>query len=399
MPRHHKSQQEDEDDENDYINSYQQPSQQTQQQDDDDDDDQRPQTQQQDDDDDNDDDADTNQGQQKQKVRRDDDDDNDDDDPGRQVPVTQQQDDDDDGGAANTQKGVQQAQDDDDDDTKAPLQTQRDDDDGGSIPSPPDDPPPDDDDEDGQTGTKSSDMNINLNINLGGLGNADLHDGGVIFSKKLLAQLFSGPGEHDPEEEELPVSGVQHDHVETADSGDWTVVELKAQDANGGIVYMKAKLDSGADDNFMSWDMYEITGLDFTPYEGPEGAPTFTTGSGAGTSPIGTVQLAYTAGKKAQRFVETFEVLEGLPHDVLIGKDLMASAHMMMVNPDFANPPEHPGLCLMELPPKDKGSKVKAEAFQKQRAAELQAAYEAKMKAQEAAAPKSKAKKHFFGHH
>ena len=23
---------------------------------------------------------------------------------------------------------------------------------------------------------------------------------------------------------------------------------------------MKAKLDSGADDNFMSWDMYEITG-------------------------------------------------------------------------------------------------------------------------------------------
>ena len=103
-------------------------------------------------------------------------------------------------------------------------------------------------------------MNINLNINLGGLGNADLHDGGVIFSKKLLAQLFSGPGEHDPEEEELQVSGVQHDHVETADLGDWTVVELKAQDANGGIIYMKAKLDSGADDNFMSWDMYEITG-------------------------------------------------------------------------------------------------------------------------------------------
>ena len=45
-------------------------------------------------------------------------------------------------------------------------------------------------------------------------------------------------------------------------------------------------------------------------------------------------------------------------------------------------------------------SKAKAEAFQKQRAAELQAAYEAKMKAQEAAAPKSsKGKKHFFGHH
>lgn len=43
-------------------------------------------------------------------------------------------------------------------------------------------------------------------------------------------------------------------------------------------------------------------------------------------------------------------------------------------------------------------SKAKAIAFQKQRAAELQAAYEAKLKAQEAAAPKSK-KKHLFGHH
>ena len=255
MPRHPKYQQEDDDDENDYINSYQQPSQQTQQQDDDDDDDQRGQTQQQDDDDD--DNADTHQGQKRQKVPRDDDDD---DDPRRQIPVTQQQDEDDDGGADNTQGAVQQTQDDDDSDGQKPLQNQQDDDDGGSIPSPPDDPPPDDDEEDGQTGAKLPDVNINLNINLGGLGNADLHDGGVIFSKKLLAQLFSGPGEHDPEEDEVPVSGVQHDHVETSDSGDWTVVELKAQDANGGIIYMKAKLDSGADDNFMSWDMYEITG-------------------------------------------------------------------------------------------------------------------------------------------
>ena len=259
MPRHPKNQREDEDDENDYINSYQQPSQQTQQQDDDDDDNQEGQKQQQDDDDN--DNAVTPQGQQRQKVRPDDDDnENDDDDPGRQVPVTQQQDEDDDGDADNTQGVVQQTQEDDDGDGQRPLQNRQDDDDGGSIPSPPDDPPPDDDEEDGQTGAKPSNVNINLNINLGGLGNTDLHDGGVIFSKKLLAQLFSGPGEHDPEEDEIPVSGVQHDHVETADSGDWTVVELKAQDANGGIIYMKAKLDSGADDNFMSWDMYEITG-------------------------------------------------------------------------------------------------------------------------------------------
>ena len=42
-------------------------------------------------------------------------------------------------------------------------------------------------------------------------------------------------------------------------------------------------------------------------------------------------------------------------------------------------------------------SKAKAIAFQKQRAAELKAAYDAKIKAQEAAAPKSR-KKHLFGH-
>ena len=41
-------------------------------------------------------------------------------------------------------------------------------------------------------------------------------------------------------------------------------------------------------------------------------------------------------------------------------------------------------------------SKAKAIAFQKQRAAEQKAAYEAKMKAQEAAAPKS-SKKGLFG--
>ena len=41
-------------------------------------------------------------------------------------------------------------------------------------------------------------------------------------------------------------------------------------------------------------------------------------------------------------------------------------------------------------------SKAKALAFQKQRATEQAAAYEAKIKAQEAAAPKS-GKKHLFG--
>ena len=294
MRRFLKHQQDDDDDndENDDAHSYQRPIQQSQEQDDDDGDDQRQQTQQQDDDEQD----DTTQEQQRQKVRRDDDDDDDGDD-GRQVPVTQQQDEDDDVVASNVQRGVQQTQDDDDDDKQAPLQNQQDDDDDGAIPSPPNDPPPEDDDdqEDGQTGAKSSDVNINLNINLEGLGNADLHNGGVMFSKKLLAQLFSGPGEHDPEEEEVPVNGVQHDHVETADSGDWTVVELKAQDANGGIIYMKAKLDSGADDNFMSWDMYEITGpphllivpilgrergltfcrLGFHPLRRPRGTPNF----------------------------------------------------------------------------------------------------------------------------
>ncbi len=135
-------------------------------------------------------------------------------------------------------------------------------------------------------------------------------------------------------------------------------------------------------------------------------------GGGQESQPLGTVRLEYTAGIKPQKFIETFQVLEGLPHDVIIGKPLMTRAHMMMVNPNFANPPDHPALCLITLAPKDKGnatrkcikvkanphntdSKAKAEAFQKQRLAEQQAAYQAKIKAQ--GAPKS-GKKPLFKH-
>ena len=50
--------------------------------------------------------------------------------------------------------------------------------------------------------------------------------------------------------------------------------------------------------------------------------------------------------------------MEGLPHDVIIGKPLMTNAHMIMVDPNFAHPPEHKKLCLLELPPKDKGKTV-----------------------------------------
>ena len=142
-----------------------------------------------------------------------------------------------------------------------------------------------------------------------------------------------------------------------------------------------------------------LTGLDFTPYEGPEGPPSFTMGGGQQSQPLGAVRLEYTAGKKPQKFIETFQVLEGLPHDVIIGKPLMTRAHMMMVNPNFANPPSHPGLLLIQLRPKNKGNvvpvwdntsanphitedKAKAEAFQKQRAAEQAAAYQVKLQAQ-----------------
>lgn len=99
-----------------------------------------------------------------------------------------------------------------------------------------------------------------------------------------------------------------------------------------------------------------LTGLDFTAYEGPEGPPSFTMGGGQQSQPLGTVRLEYTAGKKPQKFIETFQVLEGLPHDVIIGKPLMTRAHMMMVNPNFANPPDHPALLLLERLPKDKGN-------------------------------------------
>ena len=115
--------------------------------------------------------------------------------------------------------------------------------------------------DDGQKAPESSDVNINSNINLAGdLENSDLHKGGIIFSKKLLAQLFSGPGEHDPQEEEVPMDQIEHEHAHTAASGEWTIVELKTQDAKGATIYLKAKLDSGADDNFMSSDICEVTG-------------------------------------------------------------------------------------------------------------------------------------------
>lgn len=162
--------------------------------------------------------------------------------------------------------------------------------------------------------------------------------------------------------------------------------------------------------NYVDNHQLTLTGLDFTAYEGPEGPPSFTMGGGQQSQPLGTVRLEYTAGKKPQKFIETFQVLEGLPHDVIIGKPLMTRAHMMMVNPNFANPPGHPALLLLERLPKDKGnvvricdntnanphdtaSKAKAEAFQKQRAAEQAAAYQVKLKAQ--GAPKS-GTKHFF---
>ena len=117
------------------------------------------------------------------------------------------------------------------------------------------------------------------------------------------------------------------------------------------------------------------------------------------SQPLGTVRLEYTAGRTPEKFIETFQVSEGLPHDVIIGKPLMTAAHMIMVNPNYANPPSHPALCLMLLGRKDEGklirncnntnakthntaSRAKAEALQKQRAAEQAAEYRAKLEAQ-----------------
>ena len=106
----------------------------------------------------------------------------------------------------------------------------------------------------------------------------------------------------------------------------------------------------------MSYQIYELLGLDIEMYEGPEGPPSFTTGGGEDTSPIGSVKLQYTAGVKPQKFMEVFQVLDGLPHDIILGKPLMTKAHMIMVNPNFAHPPEHKNFCLLTRDrPKDKG--------------------------------------------
>jgi hypothetical protein len=123
----------------------------------------------------------------------------------------------------------------------------------------------DDDDENNvQKAAKPATVNVNLNINLS-LDSSDLHEGGTIFSKKLLAQLFSGPGKHDPHEQEIGMHKLQHEYVETHESGESTIVELTTGDASGATIYLKAKLDSGADDNFMSFDIYKVTGLHLLP--------------------------------------------------------------------------------------------------------------------------------------
>ena len=148
--------------------------------------------------------------------------------------------------------------------------------------------------------------------------------------------------------------------------------------------------------------IYHVDGTRLTLYRSGKSDPMkalLTMGDGQQSQPLGTVRLEYTAGKAPQKFIETFQVSEGLPHDVIIGKPLLTAAHMMMVNPNFANPPNHPALCVLALPPKDKGkvmrkcnntnakphntaSRAKAEALQKQRAAEQAAEYRAKLKAQ-----------------
>lgn len=181
-----------------------------------------------------------NASQQGQPQDDEDDDDDDDDDDDQGVEASQQQDDDKD--AANIRKGLHQADDDDNDQGQPKAQDENNNED---RPKPP----------------KSSSVNINVSGNFDlHLEDSDLHEGGIMFSKKLLVQLFTGPGEHDSGELEVPVHQVQHEHLETADSGEWTIVELKAQDRKGATTYLKAKLDSGSDDNFMSVDIYKVTG-------------------------------------------------------------------------------------------------------------------------------------------
>ena len=69
----------------------------------------------------------------------------------------------------------------------------------------------DDEDEDGNPSAKRS-LNVNFNLNLSDLGNDDQHQGGIIFSKKLLASLFTG---YAPDKPEKGVHEADHEHVES----------------------------------------------------------------------------------------------------------------------------------------------------------------------------------------
>ncbi|KAL8836806.1 MAG: hypothetical protein Q9170_002767 [Blastenia crenularia] len=232
----------------------------------------------------------------------------------------------------------------------------------------------DDEEEEEGTTTKPSTVNVNFNISLNS-DNSDLHEGGTMFTKKLLAELFSG---HEEDDEPLGAHQIEHEHVDSHAQGDWSIVELKTENAEGDTIYLKAKMDTGADDNVMSYDIYQLTGLEFTAYEGPEAPFSFTTGGGESIDPLGVVELECEAGIKPENFTAAFQVIEGLPHedfDVLIGKPLMEKAHMLMVNPNFAHPAHHKNLCLMAVGPKSSASKSTAAAFVKQRQDERAKAY------------------------
>lgn len=233
-----------------------------------------------DDDDDNDEQQSTSQGQAPDDDDEDDEQpvsraqqqqgsyDHDDDDDGDQTQVQGQNGGEEDEEDQTDQRGNDEEENDDNNQSGGVGQQGEDDDDSPPPSPPPEDPPDTDDDDEGdRPAKKSPTVNVNFNINLD-LDSSALHEGGTIFSKKLLAQLFSGPGEHDPHEKEVGVHDVEHEHVDTSDNGEWTIVELKTVDATGATIYLKAKLDSGADDNFMSFDIYEVTGKNSLPNRG-----------------------------------------------------------------------------------------------------------------------------------
>lgn len=90
---------------------------------------------------------------------------------------------------------------------------------------------------------------------------------------------------------------------------------LTTSNHRGQVFQLEAKMDTGADLNFMNAAAARGHQIDYDIMEGPE-MPSATVGSGGHVSPDGIATVKYTAGVHQKTYTEDFYISEGVPHDV-----------------------------------------------------------------------------------